>query len=182
MSAAPVDRFGGRMRRPCGILPCLAATLALVACMPAAPIRPEAAVTVSEADLAIVESGWITSVARGGQPVWSPESYEHLRDIQLIPGAYTITYGSPHGESSPAAYRGDQIDLKPGHRYRAGLSVCGFWSPKHGCSFAWGMLYQSNCSVVFLWIEDATAGQVVAGSKTEPAAREGYGGLLSTCD
>lgn len=171
------------MQHPCGISFCLVATFALAACIPpAAPIRPEAAVTVSEADLAIIESSGLSSVVRGGQPVWSPAPYEHARDIQLSPGAYTITYSVAHGESRPAAERRDQIDFKPGHRYRVGVSSCPWWSPKHRCSFAWAMLYQSNCSVVFLWVEDATAGQVVAGSKTEPAAREGYGGLLSTCE
>jgi hypothetical protein len=174
------------MRHPCGILLCVAAALVLPGCMPVVTIRPESGPTASDADLVIVDAALVDTIHRGKQLLYSRPrelpSFASPTVIQLNAGTYTIAYHVEHGEVGPEAARIDEIALKPGHRYRAGRSVCGYWSPKHGCSFAWGMLYQSNCSVVFLWIEDAAAGQVVAGSKTEPAAREGYGGLLSTCD
>lgn len=159
------------MRHPCGILLCVAATLSLAGCITSTPIRPERALTVSEADLAIVELQWVDSIARGEQLMYS---YPHeqpapSKAIQLNPGAYTITYRLEAGPAGPGAERTDHIDLIPRHRYQVGWGQCPWWSTEHGCSFAWAMLWQANEHVRYLWIEDATTGQVVSGSKTEPA-------------
>jgi hypothetical protein len=153
------------------MLLCGAGTLSLAGCMTSAPFRPESAVTVSEAELAIVELQWVDSIARGEQLMYS---YPHgqragWREIPLSPGAYTITYRIGGGPAGPGAERKDHIDLIPSHRYRVGQGQCTWWSPEHGCSFAWAMLWQSNEYVRYLWIEDVTTGQVVSGSKTEPA-------------
>ena len=174
MSAASATRLGGLVRRSFAIVLFGAATLWLMSCVTSSPIRPEIGLAVSEADLAIVELQWVDSIARGEQLMYSQPHGQPApsRAIQLSPGAYTISYDLEPGNGFPKAQRRDQIVLNPGHTYRVRQGACAWWSPKHGCSFAWAFLWQANEYVRYLWIEDVTTGQVVSGSKTEPAPGE----------
>lgn len=147
--------------------------LALAGCMSSTPIHPQGAATVLGAELSIVESPWVEAISREGQLVYSPSRDTHFwapTEIQLGPGAYTITYHVPASNGFPEATREDQIDVKPGHRYRADTSSCPWWGPRHGCSLAWAWVFKANCYARFLWFEDVTVGQVIAGSKSVPAA------------
>ena len=152
----------------------LAMLVAAAGCVdPLPPMRPAALPSIPTSELAVVElsagSASLDSISTGPRQLYlQRRDNPHYRQtsIELSPGTYTITYHALCGSMEP---RGDTITLplEAGHRYKAGLECCYWWSERFGCSYLWSFFGSSYAT--FLWFEDLTTGKVLAGSRTVPA-------------
>jgi hypothetical protein len=173
-SAALVVRRGGRVPRWTAIL-VSAGVMLTQACSlePELVVHTGGSANVPAAELASVLSTsreMVQSIDQGERRVYSavrdaPSAY---LSIELDPGTYEILIRYYTGENGPSVTRQFQVSLLAGHRYRPGANSCP-WREKHGCSISCFIGFVCDGYAGFVWIEDDTSGQVVAGSKTVPA-------------
>jgi hypothetical protein len=134
-----------------------------------APIRAGDAGGLAASELAIVEmpwlAAWVTSIWKDDTFVYQSRD-DTTSSVLLTPGIYLVSYKYAC-HLMPDVSNEANVKLEAGHRYRADYRCCQSWTPESGCSL-WSYR-PSGRQVTFLWFEDLTTGQVVDGSKTEPA-------------
>jgi hypothetical protein len=152
----------------------IAVATTLAGCLdPLPPLRPDADPAVATTDLAVVEvdssAVAVESIARGTRMLYlgrRDNQYNAKTSIELAPGMYTLALAAQCYNMGPRRLQ-VSVELEAGHRYRADGDCCYWWTPQAGCSYFWSLwgTYQT-----FMWLEDLTAGRLMAGSRTEPAA------------
>lgn len=155
-------------------LPFFATLVAVAGCVePLPPMRPVALPSAPVGNLAVVEiqtsTATIDSISVGQRQLYlrSRDNPEYRpTSVELSPGTYAIAYHTQCNEMPPRAET-DTVALEAGHRYRTDADCCYWWTEKFGCSALWS--YLGGSYETFLWLEDLTTGQVLAGSRTRPA-------------
>ncbi len=128
-------------------------------------------------DLALVAPGirraGVFSVQQGDTLFFGRVSDSYVdwhKMLRLEPGRYTVTYyyADPRGP----LLRTDAIELEAGHKYVVGSAYCSSWTRERGCSSGVSLSMRRETNATFLWLQDATTGQIVGGSKIEPEFTE----------